>query len=83
MLIHAAGESSPGDLPSRCYAIALACPDEQSLVALSERLTEAGIKHWQIVEDDPPWTGQLMALGIEPMVRSRISRLLSSLPLLR
>lgn len=82
-LIHAAGESSPGNLPPHTYAIALTCANEAELQALSQRLFLAGIKHKRIIESDAPWTGQLMALGIPPGKRSELKRHLSMYKLLR
>lgn len=82
-LIHAAGESSPGNLPPHTHAIALTCKDERELEDLSFRLFQAGIKHHRILESDAPWTGQLMALGIPPAPRSLLKPLLSRYPLLK
>jgi hypothetical protein len=82
-LIHAAGESSTGNLPAHTYAIALTCKDESELNDLSFRLFAAGIPHRRIIENDAPWTGQLMAIGIKPMRRSELKRHLSGLKLLR
>ena len=83
MLIHAAGESSPGNLEPHTYAIALVCDDEDDLEALSFRLFMEGIKHKRIIESDAPYTGQLMALGIPPGPRSMLNKHLSSLRLVR
>ena len=82
-LIHAAGESSPGDLPPHTHAIALTCKDERELEDISFLLFQAGVRHTRIIEDDPPYTGQLMAIGIPPQRRSQLKRLLSRQPLLR
>lgn len=83
MLIHAAGESSPGSLPPHTYAIALETKNEDDLAELSHRLFLAGIPHRQIIENDAPYTGQLMALGLKPGWRGELKRHLSHLPLLR
>ena len=83
MLIHAAGESSPGNLSPHTYAIALTTPDEHALEHLSFKLFQLGIKHHRIIESDAPYVGQLMALGIPPRKRSEVGKHLSSLPLLR
>jgi hypothetical protein len=61
----------------------LAVPDEAALAALSRRLVLAGVAHVRIVENDQPFTGQLMALGLVPRPREEVRKLLSSLPLLR
>ena len=83
MLIHAAGESSPGSLPPHTYAIALTCKTEHDLNELSFKLFQAGISHRRILESDAPYSGQLMALGIKPGWRSELRRHLSHLQLLR
>jgi hypothetical protein len=83
-LIHAARESSVGcPRNPHEYAIALRAPDEHELNALSERLFLAGIRHSRIIENDTPWTGQLMAIGIPPASRRLLKRYLSGLPLLK
>ena len=45
MLIHAAGESSPGNLPRGTFAIALAAKSEFQLLALEQRLISQNIPH--------------------------------------
>lgn len=83
MLIHAAGESSPGDLPSTTYAVALTCADEATLRSLAARLTAMGVRHRAITETAGPHAGQLMALGLEPGPKGVVGRFVSNLPLLR
>lgn len=68
-LIHAAGESSPGDLPPGTHAVALAAADEPALEELARRLTFDGLPHVQIREPDAPWNGALMAIGLRPLPR--------------
>lgn len=80
MLIHAAGESSPGDLPPSTYAVALSCRDEAELQALAVRLETAGLRHHLVRESDAPYNGQLMAIGLFPVKKSQARRCLSSLP---
>jgi hypothetical protein len=82
-LVHAAGESSPGGLPSGTYAVVLAVPDESALKAVAARLKLAAVGHVLVVEPDAPFNGALMAIGLVPGPREVIRRLLSSLPLLR
>jgi len=72
--IHAAGESSPGNLPPTTHAVALETPNEQGLLDLEARLTQAGIAHVAIREPDAPYNNQLMAIGIPPQVRSKTLR---------
>ena len=83
-LIHAAGESAPGDLPSGTIAVALAARDEAHLAALELELRRRGVPHHAIREPDPPWRGALMAIGIEPVAdRARVKPITGSLKLLR
>lgn len=72
--IHAAGESSPGNLPSDTHAVALETPNEAVLLDLEQRLKHAGISHVAIREPDAPYNNQLMAIGIPPQVRSKTLR---------
>lgn len=82
-LIHAAGESSPGGLPSGTYAIALHARDEAHLESIAGFLQAAGIAHVVIRETDGPHAGQIMSIGIVPCDRQIVRRLLSSLPLVK
>ncbi len=82
-LVHAAGESSPGNLPPNTHAIVLSAPSEDALVRTYEKLLDAGISCTLIREPDAPWNGAVMALGCAPAPRQKIRRLLSGLPLLR
>lgn len=82
-IAHAAGESSPGNLPAETFAVVLAAPDEVVIRQVAERLLAAGQVPVLIFESDPPWSGQLMAIGLPPAPRSRMRKLLSSLPLYR
>lgn len=82
-LIHAAGQSSPGDLPANTYAVALTVPDEGTLRALAATLERAGLPRHLIVESDAPYTGQAMALGIPPTDRKLLKKYLSSYPLVK
>lgn len=81
--IHAAGESSPGDLPEGTRAIALAAESEIQLLALERRLKAKGIPHVAIREPDEPWCNQLLAIGIAPCERSLIRKEVSQFPLIR
>lgn len=83
MLVHAAGESSPGDLPDGTYAVVLAVADEASLEKVAAHLRKNGVTFVSITEPEPPWDGALMALGLHPKRKEELRRYLSSLPLLR
>jgi len=83
-LIHAAGESSPGNLPDNTHAVALAAKSEEHLLFLEAKLRRLSIPHKAIREPDAPWNGALMAIGIEPVAdRNQVKKVTSSLPLLR
>jgi len=82
-LVHAAGESSPGNLSPGTYAIALAAQSEIQLLALEKRLISQDIPHAAIREPDAPWDGQLMAIGIAPCDRDLIRKEVSQLPLIK
>ena len=82
--IHAAGESSPGSLPSDTRAVALQARDEAELLSLERALTDAGFYFSAIREPDPPWNGALMAIGLAPQPRTpELRQLLGRLPLVR
>ena len=51
--IHAAGESSPGNLPDGTYAIALAVADEPSLLREAERLCARGFERLEPAKAAP------------------------------
>lgn len=82
-IIHAAGESSPGNLPAGTHAVCLAVPGEKELWALERIRRHAGLKFSAIIESDSPWTAQLMAIGCAPARKEDVRRFLSSLPLLK
>lgn len=82
-IVHAAGESSPGGLPSGTHAVVLTVPDELTLQRVAAKLAGAGVAFVRIEEPDAPWDGALMALGLVPARKEDVRRLLSSLPLLR
>lgn len=81
--IHAAGESSPGQLPENTYAVALAAENEEDLLVLEFKLKRAGIPHKTIREPDEPYLGAAMAIGIVPCGRSTVRKLLSRFPLIK
>lgn len=82
-LIHAAGESGAGE--RGLYAVALAVRGEAELRLVEDKLRFLEIAHRAIREPDPPWNGQLMAIGVVPMARDdrRLRRVLQRLPLLK
>ncbi len=80
-IAHAAGESSPGDLPEGTYAIVLGVPDETALRGVLARLTLSQLA-WRAIYE-PDWDNQLMAIGVAPVLRSIGRKTLSCLPLFR
>ena len=83
MVAHAAGESSPGNLAPDTHVVVLAARDEAHLARVGDRLTKAGLPVKLVYEPDPPYGGQLMAVGVVPMKKEVVRRLVSELPLLR
>lgn len=81
--VHAAGESSPGNIPHGTHAVVLTVPTEDALWAVAARLRLAGVSFVEVVEDVPPHAGELMALGLVPARKREVGRFVSSLPLLK
>jgi peptidyl-tRNA hydrolase len=79
---HAAGESSPGNLPEGTNAVVLSVPDEAGLEAVSKRLALAGTEHVRIVENEGKYAGQFLAIGCKPGRKKEVGRALRHLPLL-
>lgn len=82
-LVHAAGESSPGNLPDGTYALVLAAENESELAKLEFSLIEAGATYRAIREPDPPHNGALMAIGLAPLLKRSLPKFMKKLPLLR
>ena len=80
MMVHAAGESSPGNLPPGTFAVVLAVHDEAALARVQEVLERKGVEFVAIHEPDEPYNGQLMALGLKPKLKGEVRRHVSSLP---
>jgi hypothetical protein len=84
--VHAAGNSAVllgRPLPPDTHAVVLSVPDEQTLLGLAGRLGVEDIPHVLITEPAAPFNNQATALGIVPINRERVRRLLSKFPLLR
>lgn len=65
-------------MPDGTYAVALHVRDEAALRGLAAKLSKAGIKHHLVIEDDDPYHGQAMAIGIVPTDRKILKPYLSS-----
>lgn len=81
-LIHAAGESSPGNLPEGTIAVALTA-DIQKLHQLEDRLIKDNVPHKAIREPDAPWCGALLAIGVFPDSKNNLKKYFSQLPLVK
>jgi peptidyl-tRNA hydrolase len=81
-LVHAAGESSPGNLPEGTIAVVLSAKDEQQLLDIEQKLIQKGVAHKAVREPDPPWNGQLMAIGVVPGRRGDLKKHFKGLLLL-
>lgn len=61
----------------------LACKNETQLREIAKKLSLSAISHICIQEIDPPWNGQMTAIGVVPLQdRQPVKKILSSLPLL-
>lgn len=79
--VHAAGESSPGNLGPDTYAVVLAVENEAELVALDARLALHGVARRAIRE--PTMGNAMTAIGLVPGRKSEVGRWVSSIPLYR
>jgi peptidyl-tRNA hydrolase len=83
-ITHAAGETSPGNLPEGTYAIVLAVPDIRGLLDVRDALAASGIPYKLICEPDAPYNGAPTAIGLVPTQdRRKVRKVLGRLPLLR
>jgi peptidyl-tRNA hydrolase len=64
------------------FAVVLQATPTQ-LQGLQERLEAEGVPHRPIVENDAPYAGELLAIGIQPDERSKLKKYFSKLTLLR
>ena len=65
---HAAGESSfDGPAPNDTRMVVLVVKSSEDLREAAARLTDVGIRHVLIVEDHGVRSGQVTALGVEPV----------------
>ena len=81
--MHAAGESSDGNLSPGTYAVVLGTEDEESLKRIANNLENLKVPVHRVVESSGKHADQLMALGIKPGPKSERGRWVSNMPLLR
>lgn len=55
----------------------------EDLHRLQGTLERESVAHRAIVENDPPYAGELMAIGLEPRPRSEVKKYVKTLPLLK
>lgn len=65
------------------FAYALHAKNAVELNDIAFRLEQAGIPYHMIVEADPPYAGELMAIGIEPGDKKPLKKILREYPLLK
>ena len=86
MILHAAGRSAQlpgaGAAAPPTTAVALAASLDE-LLALDGELLARGIPHVLVREPDEPWRDAPMAIGVVPLARARVRRLLAHLRLAR
>lgn len=80
-VVHAAGESSLRDIPPDTHAVVLAVSSEQELQQLEQDLLYNRIQHKAIREPDQG--NELMAIGIVPIEKKYVKKVLSKYPLLK
>jgi hypothetical protein len=81
-VVHAAGESAVLRAPPEgTHAVVLAAMDEAELLRVRDDLLGASVPHVAVVEDEAPFTGALMALGVAPL-EPGVQRYLRRLPTL-
>lgn len=83
-VVHASGETSPGNLAEGTYAVVLAVPGIKELLNVRRDLEDYGIPHKLIVEPDAPHNGAPTAIGLTPTKdRRKVRKVLGRLPLLK
>ena len=79
---HAAG--SYGKHPEGTYVVVLGVESQEALEALGRELERSGVGFTRVLEPDPPWNGQLTAIGCDLVHdRTPVRKVVASLPLLR
>ncbi len=82
MIVHAATESLRAPCAPHTNAVVLET-SEEGLETLCAVLRAACLPFSQVHEPDPPWCGQLMAVGVAPTAKADVYRHVSALPLLK
>lgn len=82
-LAHAAARSADGLHTEGTHVVVLAARDERELLTLESVLTQSDHYFVSIREPDLPWSNQLMAIGLRPLPRMALGRLLRRYPTLK
>jgi peptidyl-tRNA hydrolase len=82
-IVHAAGESVRARLHPGTYAVVLAVDGELELRRLHAELTDRGLEHALVIENEGDYAGQATAIGVIPAPRSQLRRLFRKYPLLK
>lgn len=87
MVAHAAGESAAlydfeGGFPGS-VAVILEAKNEAHLLQIREELKYKGVAHVKIMEPSAPYNGQMMAVGVVPDDRTRLSPLMEPYQVLK
>lgn len=85
-ITHAAGESAAlfgAELPKNTHAVVLGVASESELLRLESKAKATDLRFCPIREPDPPFNGQLMAVGFVPGSKSHFKSLLSNYALLK
>jgi hypothetical protein len=81
-LIHAAGESAQLQaVPPHTRSVCLRAKNEAHLREIAARLWDKGIQFRLVIESDPPYSGQAMAIGVPLAFGFAAQRALGDLPL--
>jgi hypothetical protein len=80
--VHAAGESSDGNLKPGTYAVVLGVENENALQRVATNLENLKVPVHRVVESSGKYANQLMAIGIKPGPKSERGRWVSTMPLL-
>lgn len=82
-LAHAAARSAAGLHAENTHVVVLAAKDETELLCLEAALTASPYQFVSVREPDAPWDSQLMAIGLAPLPRKQLGRMLRRYPTLK
>lgn len=71
--VHAAEYSTPHPIPDNMNAVILGIPNKEELFKIGQELTALDINHTCIYEPDPPFLGEMTAIGVSPIYKTEIT----------